>query len=236
MRILILDNHREAPSFGASNLVRWALRMAPEGSEVLVRRPPDLDLGTLPRLDAVVISGSVTSCLPPHEGWVKAFDEWVIRGIERRIPILGICFGHQTLARCLFKMHAKEPLLGRSEKPEIGWQTQRILAPSRLFEGLPSAFVSYQSHYEEVTELPPGAKLLAESDRCRIQAIEVVGAPIFGVQFHPEHTIEGGEAAMKRKLEKGEPRDWILNPGKGPELYNDEVGKVIFGNFFRIAK
>jgi GMP synthase-like glutamine amidotransferase len=235
-RILLLDNTREPSSFGSPNLFRLALSTAPAGAEILVRRGPDLDFLTCPDPDALIVSGSITSCLPPYEEWVLEQDEFLKRHMERRTPILGVCFGHQALARCLFSKEGKSPALAKSKRAEVGWQTMRILGESPIFSGLGKEFVSYQSHYEEVTTLPPGTVHLAESDRCSLQAFQVKGAPVFGIQFHPEHTLEYGEAALKRKIEKGERGDWILNPGLGAKLYQEQTGRLIFGNFFKIAQ
>jgi len=238
LQILILDNHREESSFGCPNLFGSVLRAAPAGSEVRVRRGPDLDFESElnRRIDALLISGSVTSCLPPYEDWVRAQDEFIKRFIAKKAPVLGVCFGHQALARCLFEMADQKPQLSKSQRAEVGWQSLRILRETELFRGLESGFVSYQSHYEEVTALPPGTIHLADSDRCNVQAFQLEGAPIFGIQFHPEHPLEYGEAALKRKIEKGERGDWILNPGQGPKLYQEKVGRMIFGNFFKIAQ
>lgn len=236
MKILILDNTREERFFGSAGLTGWALRMAPVGSSVVVRRPPDGDLPFGRDFDAVMISGSVTSCMNEEEAWIPAFDDYVTELIRKKVPTLGICYGHQTIARCLFRMHGKPPALGRSKDAELGWQTIQTLVGDTLFQGLGKSFVTYQSHYEEVSETPPGTRRLAETDRCAVQAFEVEGAPVFGIQFHPEHSIEVVEEALANKIKKGERRDWILNPGMGPKLYDENVGIRIFGNFFRIAK
>lgn len=235
-RILILDSTRETSSFGSPNLFRQVVSTAPVGAEILVRRAPDRDWLPSDSVDALVLSGSVTSCLPPHEPWLLEYDAYLAERIRAKRPILGVCFGHQALARCLFAMKGLSPKLAKSAKPEVGWQKTKLLALSRLFSGLDREFYCYQSHYEEVVELPPGTQHTAESDRCAIQAFEVESAPIFGIQFHPEHGLEYGETTLKAKLAKGENGDWILNPGRGRELYDEQVGKVIFGNFFKIAQ
>ena len=235
LKVLILDNTREDRYFGSSSLQGWVLRMAPAGSEVLVRRPPHGDLPEDRDFDAICISGSVTSCMTENEPWIPAYDAYVTEHIRARTPILGICYGHQTLARCLFKMAGKSPALGRSKDAELGWQTITTLKRDSIFEGLGESFVSYQSHYEEVSETPPGTIRIAETDRCAVQAFEMEGAPVFGIQFHPEHSIEYAEESLANKLKKGERRDWILNPGMGKKLYDENVGIRIFGNFFRIA-
>ncbi len=235
-RILILDNTREPSSFGSPNLFRLVQATAPRGAELIVRRTPELDFSSDMAADAIVISGSATSCLSPYEPWVGHFDGFVTDHIQKRTPILGVCFGHQTIARCLFRMAGKTPALGRSRDAEIGWQTLKVVSKSTLFRGLGPRFVSYQSHYEEVSELPPGTRRTAESDRCLIQAFEMESAPVFGIQFHPEHGPAYAEEAMSKKLKNGERPDWVLNPGKSHELYDENVGKTIFGNFFGHAR
>ena len=149
--------------------------------------------------------------------------------------MLGICYGHQAIARCLYTQAAQAPTLRKAQNPELGWQTMQITAGNPLFEGLKESFVTYESHYEEVGELPPGSVGFAKSDRCDTQAFQIEGKPIFGVQFHPEYTVAEAERSLANKQKKGERKDWILNPGKGPKLYDENVGKAIFGNFFRIA-
>ena len=235
LKILILDNTREEKSFGSRNLVQWALKTAPMGSEILVRRSPDFDLPKNIEYDAQVISGSITSCLESGEPWIAPYDDFITRQIQKGSPILGVCYGHQTIARCLFRMSGQEPKLGKAQDAELGWQNISRVAKSKIFEGLPEKFVTYESHYEEVTALPPGAKRLAETERCAIQAFEVEGKPIFGLQFHPEYSVEEAEFSLANKLKKGERKDWILNAGKGPKLYDENVGNTIFGNFFKIA-
>lgn len=236
LKILIIDNNREEPHFGSKDLVHWAVKTSPAGSEIMVRRAPDLDLPEQDLdVDAVVISGSITSCLEYNEPWIKPYDDFVTAHIKKGTPMIGVCYGHQTIARCLFRMNGIEPKLRKSPTAELGWQEIRVTEKTPILEGLGSSFVTYESHYEEVYEHPPGVKKFAETDRCELQGFQVVGKPIFGIQFHPEYSVEEAEASLEKKINRGERSDWILNPGKGDELYDENVGKVIFGNFFRIA-
>jgi GMP synthase (glutamine-hydrolysing) len=236
LQILIIDNNRMQSSFGAKNLVHWTLKMAPAGSTVLVRRAPDRDLPAPDAdFDAIVISGSITSCLDLSEDWIAPYDQFVTHHLKQKTPILGVCYGHQTLARCLTAMAGVDSGMRVSPKAEFGWQKIRITENSELFQGLQGEFITYESHVEEVHQLPPGTKKFAESDHCSLQAFEVEGQPVFGIQFHPEYSIQEGEESLANKIKKGVASEWILNPGKGEKLYDENVGKVIFGNFFRIA-
>lgn len=236
LKILILDNSVEEKSYGSRNLVQWTLKSTPLGTQVFVRRGTQNDLPVEGSFDAILISGSLLSCVDTSGDWTKAYDEFIISHIKKGTPMLGVCYGHQAIARCLFSMNLKEQKMGRSEKPECGWQTIQKVQYSPLFESLPDHFVTSESHYEEVYQLPPGTIHLARSERCEIQAFQVKDKPIFGIQFHPEHPLEEVEESLAKKIKKGENREWILNPGQGRKLYDINVGTAIFGNFFKLAE
>jgi GMP synthase (glutamine-hydrolysing) len=240
MKILVVDNNREPGCYGSANIVKLILKVTPPGTEVWVRRGPDRDLGFFrTTFQAMVISGSITSCLEKNEHWIDPYDQFLTDHIHKSTPMLGICYGHQSIARCLFKMHQQEVKLRIAKDAELGWATIQKKATdqqSPLLRGLPENFISYQSHYEEVEQQPPGTELLASSDRCQIQAYQVKDKPIFGIQFHPEYDIEEAESSLREKIKKGVRRDWILNPGQGPKLYNESIGKTIFGNFIDIVR
>lgn len=107
-------------------------------------------------------------------------------------PILGICAGHQFMAR-YFGGEVKP-----SKIPEFGKIELSILKSSPLLEHVPKTSIVWESHNDEVSILPKNFELLAESENCKIQAMTHFDKPFFGVQFHPEveHT-ECGEAIFK---------------------------------------
>ncbi|MEM0492373.1 MAG: GMP synthase subunit A [Candidatus Thermoplasmatota archaeon] len=112
-------------------------------------------------------------------------------------PILGICAGHQYMAR--YYGGEVKP----SKTPEYGRVELIIVKPgSPLFKGLPSRSVVWESHNDEITILPDDFILLAESINCKIQAIQHKTKPFYGLQFHPEveHT-EYGEKIFKNFIE-----------------------------------
>jgi GMP synthase (glutamine-hydrolysing) len=132
--------------------------------------------------DGVIISGS------PRDAWSDAPDvlhlvEFVQRIASRRQPVLGVCFGHQLLARGLGADVRRNP---------AGWEVgaRKVeLTPagleSPLFAGFDAEFEVIESHRDAVLTLPPGAKLLAANAHTPIQAFSVEER-FFGVQFHPE--------------------------------------------------
>jgi len=108
--------------------------------------------------------------------------------LERaQVPIMGICAGHQFMA--LFFGGKAAP----SRVPEFGKTTIFVDREDELLDGVESPFQAWESHNDEVTELPPGFVALAHSDSCMIQIMRHEERPLFGIQFHPEveHTQFG---------------------------------------------
>lgn len=104
------------------------------------------------------------------------------------LPVLGICYGMQLLARALGGSVA------RSERREYGPAELYINdLESPLWAGLPFSFQVWMSHGDAVTELPPGFQTLASTDNSPIAAMGHPERRIYGVQFHPEvaHTPLG---------------------------------------------
>ena len=137
------------------------------------------------RLDAdgVVLSGGALS-LEESDAPLGRVGEWID---TIGIPVLGICVGHQFLARHFGGQ------VGRSAAPEFGRVQVTIDAPHPLLAELKSPFTAWASHNDQVTRLPEGWRVLAHSPACSAQAMAHPSRPIVGVQFHPEveHT-EGG--------------------------------------------
>ncbi|MGC9020426.1 MAG: glutamine-hydrolyzing GMP synthase [Candidatus Methanodesulfokora sp.] len=103
------------------------------------------------------------------------------------VPLLGICYGHQLIAKLMGGN------VGRAKKPEFGPFEVTVLEKDVLFQGVPEKFVAWMSHRDEVTKIPPDFLRLASSENCLYQAIRHEKRDIFGVQFHPEvsHTQHG---------------------------------------------
>ncbi len=99
---------------------------------------------------------------------------------ELDIPILGICLGHQLIA----KVFGGE--VGRGESGGYAEVVVKILEKDELFEGFPDEIKVWASHMDEVKKMPEGFKLLAKSDICEVEAMRHAEKPIFGVQWHPE--------------------------------------------------
>jgi len=221
MRILVIDNTLDLDSWGSEPLRRFAREI--QGSTIITRRGPQQDLPRdLSVYDRIVVSGSRASAMG-ESAWVDRLLELIRRAVDRGTPLLGVCYGHQSLVRALSGVdHCR-----KSVEPEYGWTKIERLGSSRLLEGLPETFYGFSSHQEEVSRLPKGLRNLARSERCAIQACEVEGRAAWGVQFHPEKTRAEAEASVrKRRTQKQE-----CLPG-GARLHDESVGQRIFGNFF----
>ena len=142
-------------------------------------RPMDVPLPAHDAADGFIITGS-SSNVTERAAWMLRAEEWLRTAAAKDVPVLGICFGHQLVGEALGGRVAKNPR-GR----EIGTVTVRRLAEDSLLDGIPETFTANCTHVESVVTLPPGAKLLAETD-LEPNAIFTVGRAIKCVQFHPE--------------------------------------------------
>jgi GMP synthase-like glutamine amidotransferase len=146
--------------------------------------PDDLD-----DVDGVVTAGGRQSPLD-DEPWIDGELAYLRRAHDADLPIVGICLGHQLLARAL----------GGEAGPlaaglELGWQDVTLTpagCEDPLHAGLPWTGLQFHWHRFEVTTLPEGARVLAKSDKCAVQAW-ALGLRTYGFQYHPEvypETIE----------------------------------------------
>ena len=127
--------------------------------------------------DAVVITGSRASVYWDRD-WIPPLVDYVADAYDRGLPILGVCYGHQVLAAAL---GGQVDSMGEYE---IGYRTVCRTSGDELLAGIDDEFVAFTSHSDTVTELPPGAELLADNDY-GIHAFRCDHA--WGVQFHPEY-------------------------------------------------
>ncbi|MGD9855597.1 MAG: type 1 glutamine amidotransferase [Planctomycetaceae bacterium] len=141
--------------------------------------------------DVVLLGGSghysvahETSLAEPAEEWLKrAFD--VLRGLyARRQPTFASCWGFQAMARALGGQVVHDA--ARAEVGTHAVQLTRSGHDDPVFGPLGETFLGQMGHEDRVHELPPGATLLASSDKVTHQAYKLDGAPIYCTQFHPE--------------------------------------------------
>ena len=109
---------------------------------------------------------------------------------EARQPILGVCGGHQQIALAygstLGIMKRIEPGEGYEGAVKLRGFYDVETDGEGIFASLPRRVTVWQSHYEEVKELPENFELTASSETSRIEAMQHISRPLFSVQFHPE--------------------------------------------------
>ncbi|MGD8718447.1 MAG: type 1 glutamine amidotransferase [Candidatus Zixiibacteriota bacterium] len=184
-RILIIDNsdHRQAGGWFAAEVEK----LAPVD---VVRREDLVPDGSKPA--GVIISGSERSVFedPP---WLRQEIVFIRDAIQRRVPLFGVCFGHQLIFRALYG----KDVLTRRPEPEVGWPPVELV-PDPIFEGAGRTIRPYNFHFDEVPELPDGWELLASSDACRIHAARNREFGVVTCQFHPEVTPADAAASITR--------------------------------------
>ncbi len=148
-------------------------------------RPP-----SLAGFDGVLMTGSPLSVTTP-EPWMDEAAALMLEAAARGVPVLGVCFGLQLLARALGGAVARNPA-----GLEVGTVTlSRTEVADPLFDGVPGSFAAQVTHEDAVLTVPPGALVLARSERCAVHAF-AHGPRVRAVQFHPEMT----GAAMRATL------------------------------------
>ncbi|MBI2359468.1 MAG: glutamine-hydrolyzing GMP synthase [Deltaproteobacteria bacterium] len=147
---------------------------------------PKTRIGLLSRHAGIILSGGPQSVY-------EAGSPRVSRDIlDLKVPILGICYGHQLLAQMLG---------AKVERGSGEYGPTRLYVASKdtLFTRLPKEQTVWMSHADTVSKLPPGLLTLASTEQCRVAAFGSASKRHYGVQFHPEvvHT-EHGRKILKR--------------------------------------
>jgi len=167
----------------------------------------DARRGELPALrdiGALVITGSPES-VASRAPWIVEAEQAVAEIVRAGVPTLGICFGHQLMGQALGGLVEPNPR-GR----EMGTVELAVLAEDPLLGAPGAPFVANMSHRDSVTRLPPGARVLARSEREPNAAVRFAELA-WGVQFHPE--FDGD--VMRGYIEAR--RDTLRNEGTDPD-------------------
>jgi GMP synthase (glutamine-hydrolysing) len=141
-------------------------------SQIIDNTTPVEDLR---QLDGLILSGGAARIgLSGELGNCGAF-------LELDIPILGICAGHQFMAR-YYGGDARE-----SPEPEFGaMEIELVNEGGKIFAGTPEKQMVWESHNDEVHVVPDGFFITAKSPSCEVQGMENELGTRFGLQFHPE--------------------------------------------------
>ena len=173
--ILVLD-------FGSqyTQLIARRIRESDVYSEIL---PWDIDESKIINLNpkGVILSGGPNSVT---ESYTPRIPQCIF---DIAVPILGICYGMQTLAEQM-----GGHVISANQK-EFGHSELEVVSESIIFQNLNKKINVWMSHGDQVQDLPDDFNLTASTAAAPIAAMEHKDLPIYGIQFHPEvtHTDNG---------------------------------------------
>jgi GMP synthase-like glutamine amidotransferase len=170
LHALILQHEEPTPP---GHVAEWLAR---HGARVEIHRIDEDDREVDPTdYDLIVSLGSEFAAFDDTKPFVPREARLMRTAIDADVPVLGLCFGGQLLARVLGAE------VFRSEESEIGWLPVRTTDPELIPEG-----PWFQWHFDSF-RLPPDATVIAESD---VGPQAFVAGRSLGLQFHPEVTTE----------------------------------------------
>ena len=176
--LLMIDNY---DSF-TYNLVQYFMQL---GEQVEVIRNDKLTLADIERLAPQQLVISPGPCTPKEAGISVA----AIEHFAGKLPILGICLGHQAITE------AFGGKVVRAERLMHGKTSPILHDGSGVFKGLPNPFTAtrYHSLLAEKQSFPACLRMTAWTEEGEIMGLEHKELPVWGVQFHPESilTVEG---------------------------------------------
>ena len=149
------------------------------------------------QIKGAVISGSHAN-VTQNTNWTLRLEVWTRNLIQNQVPLLGICYGHQIIAKAMGGVVDFHPV-----SLEIGTREVELLTgcdTDSLFQGLPSRFKVHVFHSQSVIQLPSDALVLARNEFEPHQAFRI-GKNAWGVQFHPEADAAATRGYI-RNLEK----------------------------------
>ena len=184
------------------------------------------------KLRGIILSGSHASV------YEDSTDKAPQAVFELGVPVLGICYGMQTMA------HQLGGMVTSGHQREFGHANVRAHGHTALLEGIQDFTTPeghgmlqvWMSHGDKVTELPHGFKLMASTDSCPIAGMADEERRFYAVQFHPEvtHTKRGAAILERFVLDIcGTRADWIMGDyiSEAVEAIRAQVGdeEVILG-------
>ena len=187
--ILMIDNY---DSF-VFNLVQYLGEL---GQEVITVRNDRISVKDIEVMAPEKIILSPGPCTPDEAG--GSLD--LVNHFASRIPILGVCLGHQTIGQALGAkvVRARRQMHGKTSRVFHNGQS--------IFSDIPNPFIAtrYHSLIIEPESIPPSLQVIAETEDKEIMAIRHVNYPVIGVQFHPEAILtEYGHRLLKNFLKIG---------------------------------
>ena len=215
MRLLVIDNY-DSFTFNLVQLLGIMLERLFPGGEILVYRNDELTVAEAEKLNPTHLVVSPGPCTPAKAG----ISVELIRALAGRIPILGVCLGHQCIGEAFGGRIVRAKRLMHGKVSEISHQGQGV------FAGLPNPFEAMRYHSLAIEEasLPECLEITARSEDGEIMGVRHKKYPLEGVQFHPESI--GTSLAAWRRLARP-PKEWDFTGSDLPE------GVLILRNFLK---
>lgn len=142
--------------------------------------------------DFFITTGSRHSAYDP-EPWIPETIDFIKQLNEQRIKLIGICFGHQLIAKAF-----GYPVENSGKGWGIGVATNRVISSPTWMEEKPDQINIIVSHQDQVAALPENAMVIAESDFCPYFIVQW-NDHFLSIQGHPEWTREYSRALMKER-------------------------------------
>jgi GMP synthase (glutamine-hydrolysing) len=185
-KLLLINCYREEGEKKIAGYLTW-LRAGADAANQDLEIMTHVDRELLPAdpdLAGVIVSGSqkMVGANEMEAGLLKFL-------ITNRRPLLGVCYGHQVLARAFGGCVAKD------KQTHLGDEEIFLKQPGGIFQSFPQVFKMTESHGEIVVKdlaLAANFHILAANIAGQVEAIAHQDFPFYGVQFHPEKSGENG--------------------------------------------
>jgi GMP synthase (glutamine-hydrolysing) len=157
---------------------------------------PDLE-----EVSGIILSGG------PDSVYAEDSPEIPQYVFQKEIPVLGVCYGMQSLAKIFNGEVRKEKVA------EYGRTTIHVEKQNKLFSKIPEEFTTWMSHGDSVVKVPENAEILAKTENGLIAAFHFLDKPFYAIQYHPEvrHSEFGTEVLENFIIDICQtPNDWSL--------------------------
>ena len=178
----------------------------------------DAEQGNLPTdihaVDAYLITGSRHGV---NDGfsWIDQLEEFIRTLHAAKKKVIGICFGHQLIAKALGGKVIKSP-----KGWGVGISQNTVVSHKEWMNPLSKQFNILVSHQDQVVDLPLGAEVLASSDFCPFYMMQI-GSHFFTIQGHPEFTKAYSRALMVSREDILNEQEYVQGI-KSLELHEDD--------------
>lgn len=157
-------------------------------------------------LEAILITGSSAGVYDGFD-WIAPLEAFVRAAHEKKVPMVGVCFGHQLIAQALG---------GVARKSEKGWGLGRhvysVIPGNGILDGARIALAA--SHQDQVIAPPPGAKTILSSDFTEHAGLLYPGGTTLSVQPHPEFSVGYALACCEMAGSRGGAPDTLVATAK----------------------